>query len=59
MKVSPTFEASHYNSLIFGEHLNPVAAEVEKAAQVVGKEVLIEELTEALEEGVTTALEVV
>jgi len=22
MKVSPTFEASHYNSLIFGEHLN-------------------------------------
>jgi hypothetical protein len=22
MKVSPAFEASHYNSLTFGEHLN-------------------------------------
>jgi len=24
MKVSPAFEASHYNSLIFGEHLRGV-----------------------------------
>ena len=37
---------------------HPVAAEVEKAAQVLGKEVLTEELTEAIVEGVTTALEV-
>jgi len=36
---------------------HPVAAEVEKAAQVVGKEVLTEELTEAIVEGVATALE--
>jgi hypothetical protein len=38
---------------------HPVATEVEQAAELVGKEVLTEELTEAVVEGVATVLEVV
>jgi hypothetical protein len=36
---------------------HPVAADVEKAAELVGKEVLTEELTDVIMEGVATALE--
>jgi hypothetical protein len=36
---------------------HPVTADVEKAAELVGKEVLTEELTDVIMEGVATALE--